>query len=49
MQDNAILPEPNTSLPKPNDRKLLLIGWDAADWKVALPLIKRARCRISRH
>ena len=32
-----------TTLPKPNERKLLLIGWDAADWKVALPLIEEGK------
>ena len=26
-----------------NDRKVLLIGWDAADWKVASPLIDEGR------
>ena len=26
-----------------NDRKVLLIGWDAADWKVAAPLIDEGR------
>lgn len=26
-------------LPKPNNRKVLFIGWDAADWKVITPLL----------
>ena len=26
-----------------NDRKVLLIGWDAADWKVASPLIDEGK------
>jgi predicted AlkP superfamily phosphohydrolase/phosphomutase/tetratricopeptide (TPR) repeat protein len=32
-----------SALPTPNDRKLLLIGWDAADWKVALPLVEEGK------
>ena len=31
------------ALPPPNKRKLLLIGWDAADWKVALPLVEQGK------
>ncbi len=34
--------KPNTSiamLPTPNNRKVLFIGWDAADWKVITPLM----------
>ena len=36
------LPEaPNTppTAPAPPSRKVLLIGWDAADWKVIHPLL----------
>ena len=29
-----------------NDRKVLLIGWDAADWKVASPLIDESKMPI---
>ncbi len=28
-----------TTLPKPNNSKVLVIGWDAADWRVIRPLI----------
>jgi hypothetical protein len=26
-----------------NRRKILLIGWDAADWKVVMPLVDAGR------
>ena len=28
---------------KSNSNKVLLIGWDAADWKVIMPLIKQGK------
>ena len=28
------------TLPKPNDSKVLVIGWDAADWRVIRPLLE---------
>ncbi len=36
------MPE-HAPLPAPTKRKLLLIGWDAADWKVALPLVEQGK------
>lgn len=35
-------PKPD-SIPLPNDRKVLVIGWDAADWRVIRPLLAQGK------
>ncbi len=32
-----------TQLPKPNDAKVLVIGWDAADWRAIRPLLEQGK------
>ena len=29
----------SNKIPTPNDRKVLVIGWDAADWRVIEPML----------
>lgn len=37
-------PKPSAaSVPAPNDRKVLVIGWDAADWRVIRPLLEQGK------
>ncbi len=31
------------SIPTPNDRKVLVIGWDAADWRAIRPLLEQGK------